>query len=176
MPVTLLDSATEAKLRAARFTYPEVGRTAGELPSGYTAFSRTSTLSTRDFGAATAALLGWQLQLRSGLKVAASSAQVAVDAVVVLRLGLGPVGVNAPCRVVYTVDEPARQGFAYGTLPGHPESGEEAFVLELHGDGRITLTITAFSRPATALTRLVGPVGRAVQRAMTNRYLRALDR
>ena len=32
---------------------------------------------------------------------------------------LGPV--RAPCRVVYVVDEPDRRGFAYGTLPGHPE-------------------------------------------------------
>jgi uncharacterized protein (UPF0548 family) len=36
---------------------------------------------------------------------------------------LGPIRV--PCRVVYVLDEPERRGFAYGTLPGHPESGEE---------------------------------------------------
>ena len=36
-----------------------------------------------------------------------------------------------PARVVYVVDEPARRGFAYGTLHGHPESGEEAFLVEL---------------------------------------------
>ena len=40
---------------------------------------------------------------------------------------LGPV--RAPCRVVYVVDEPDRRGFAYGTLPGHAESGEERFVV-----------------------------------------------
>lgn len=27
------------------------------------------------------------------------------------------------------IDEPDRQGFAYGTLPGHPESGIEQFTL-----------------------------------------------
>ena len=29
---------------------------------------------------------------------------------------------RAPCRVVYVIDEPDVRGFAYGTLPGHPES------------------------------------------------------
>jgi uncharacterized protein (UPF0548 family) len=36
---------------------------------------------------------------------------------------------RAPCRVIYTITEPRRKGFAYGTLPGHPESGEEAFTI-----------------------------------------------
>jgi hypothetical protein len=55
---------------------------------------------------------------------------------------------RAPCRVVYVIDEPRRRGFAYGTLPGHPESGEEAFVLEQRDDGTIASNIIAFSRPA----------------------------
>ncbi|SIP67631.1 hypothetical protein BN9982_740001 [Mycobacterium tuberculosis] len=32
---------------------------------------------------------------------------------------------RAPCRVVYVIDEPDVRGFGYGTLPGHPVSGEE---------------------------------------------------
>ncbi len=72
------------------------------------------------------------------------------------------------------MDEPRRRGFAYGTLPGHPESGEEAFIVEQHDDDSVTFTITAFSRPATWLARLGGPLGRAVQDRVTARYLRAL--
>lgn len=175
MPVTPLDPSVEARLRAARFTYPEVGHSAGEPPPGYAAFTYTRTLATRDFGAASAALLSWQVQLRSGIRVAASSANVEADSVVLMRIGLGPFAVGAPCRVVYVVDEPDRQGFAYGTLPGHPESGEESFVLQVEDNGRLIFTITAFSRPATVLTKLAGPIGRAAQRAMTSRYSRALD-
>ncbi len=78
-------------------------------------------------------------------------------------------------RVVYVVDETHRKGFAYGTLPGHPESGEEAFVVELDGDGTVTFTITAFSRPSSRLARVAGPVNRAVQRWITGRYLRSLQ-
>ncbi len=86
-----------------------------------------------------------------------------------------PVG-GIPCRVVDIIDESQRQGFAYGTLPGHPEAGEERFVLEQLEDGRIRFTITAYSRPASRLARLGGPIGRAAQSFMTKRYLRSLDR
>lgn len=51
-----------------------------------------------------------------------------------LGIGAGILTPNAPCQVVYVLDEPDRQGFAYGTLPGQPESGEEAFVIERADD------------------------------------------
>lgn len=91
-----------------------------------------------------------------------------------LGVGAGPISVRVPCRVVYVTDEPARRGFAYGTLPGHPESGEEAFVIDRRRDGTVTFTITAFSRPATLLARMAGPIGRAIQDHITARYLRSL--
>lgn len=89
-----------------------------------------------------------------------------------LRIGLWPRDV--PVRVVYVVDEPARRGFAYGTLPGHPESGEEAFVVERRPDDSVWLTVRAFSRPATAWLRLAAPALRLAQELYTARYLGAL--
>ncbi len=81
-----------------------------------------------------------------------------------------------PCRVVDVVDEPDRRGFAYGTLPGHPETGEERFMAQRDPQtGEVTATICAFSNPATWVTRLGGPVARLVQRLMTQRYLKALQ-
>ena len=127
------------------------------------------------FADASRALFGWQMHLRSGLRVASSSPIVKHNAVVMLGIGAGPFRLNAPCRVVYIIDEPNRQGFAYGTLPGHPESGEEAFVIERAEDDAVTFAITAFSRPASDLARLAGPLGRLAQRRMTARYLRALS-
>ena len=81
---------------------------------------------------------------------------------------------SAPCRVVYITDEPDRQGFAYGTLPGHPESGEEAFVIQRADDDTVSFRITAFSTPASDLATLAGPLGRLAQRRMTSRYFRSL--
>jgi len=173
-PVELLGAERAAELRRQPFTYAAVGGTAGDLPGGYTVLRRTHVWSGGDFDTAATDLMSWAVQQRSGLRVATSSAVIGPETVAVLGVPIGPVVLSAPCRVVYVVDEPGRCGFAYGTLPGHPESGEEAFVLKQGVDGRLRLTITAFSRPATALARLGGPVSRLVQRRITERYLRAL--
>ena len=61
------------------------------------------------------------------------------------------------------VDEPAAFGFAYGTVAGHPERGEESFVVRLCPDGRVTFTVQAISRPGRVLVWLVVPVARALQ-------------
>ncbi|WP_223690411.1 DUF1990 family protein [Leifsonia poae] len=92
----------------------------------------------------------------------------------VLKIPFWPLTVSAPIRVVYVVDEPNRAGFAYGTLHGHPESGEEAFLVELRDDGSVWFVLRAFGRPSTAFYRLFSPVLRLAQRRFTARYLRSL--
>lgn len=94
---------------------------------------------------------------------------------VVLGIPFGPFRVKAPARVVYVIDEPKRKGFAYGTLPGHPESGEESFVVEQTDDGSVWLEISAFSRPANAFWWLVYPVLRLSQAFYTRRYFASLS-
>lgn len=79
-----------------------------------------------------------------------------------------------PCRVVYSADETGRAGFAYGTLPGHPEVGEEAFHVLRCPSGEVTFEVTAFSRPGDLVSRLAGPVGRVVQKSVTRRYLQSV--
>jgi uncharacterized protein (UPF0548 family) len=92
------------------------------------------------------------------------------------RLTVKALGIpfKAPVRVVYVVDEPNRRGFAYGTLPGHPESGEELFAVERLSDDSVWVVIRAFSRPSTWFYRLGYPVLRIVQERATRRYLRSL--
>ncbi len=165
-------------LLGADLTYAEVGGTRGDLPPGYQHLRRSLVVGVGVdcFREASTTLLEWEMHRRAGVSVRASSESVIEGAVAVLRLGWGPFGVNAPVRVVYVIDEEHRKGFAYGTLPGHPERGEEAFVVELRDGGEVAFTISAFSRPASLLARAGGPVGRAVQRWATHRYLHALDR
>lgn len=174
---TRLDPDVEAQLRAAELTYDHVGMTHGVSPDGYGSLSRRMTigLGMARFADASRELFGWQMHLCSGLRVAASSPSVTHDAVVMLGIGVGPFRLNAPCRVVYIIDEPNRQGFAYGTLPGHAEPGEESFVIERPDDDPVTFEITASSRPASNLAKLAGPIGRLAQRRMTARYLRSLS-
>lgn len=171
--VALLPASVASDLRSAPFTYPEVGATTGTLPPGYAHLERTRALPARDFVAGAERLMRWHVHEVAGLRVAASAPRVEQDAVVEMFLGPRLLRVRAVCRVVHVIDEPDRIGFAYGTLPGHPESGEEAFILErVHGVTRFT--VRAFSRPVTRLARLGGPVTSLVQAIMAARYLEAV--
>jgi uncharacterized protein (UPF0548 family) len=77
--------------------------------------------------------------------------------------------------VVYVIDEADRRGFAYGTLPGHPESGEELFAVRYEpSTDEVYAEVVAFSRHATWWSRLGSPVTSLAQRVITTRYLTAL--
>jgi uncharacterized protein (UPF0548 family) len=82
--------------------------------------------------------------------------------------------VHAPVRVVTVIDEPDRKGFAYGTLAGHPVSGEESWIVERTSDGSVWLNIRQFSRPSSWKWGLAAPLLAREQRKMTEAYLRAL--
>lgn len=161
-----------SKYRAASFNYADVGATRDTLPAGYHHVEKSRVIGSgvEDFVAAADALMRWDMHRGAGLTVHSSDDAVP-DAVVVLTLG----PMRIPCRVVYVIDEANRQGFAYGTLDGHPESGEELFHVDYSpADGTVTAHITAFSKPGRWYTRLGGPVGRRVQALFTDRYLTAL--
>jgi uncharacterized protein (UPF0548 family) len=176
MGLTVLPIDVRDRLAGAELTYREVGATADNLPAGYHQFTRSLPIGYGHqlFVAAGDAVRQWQVQLGAGLQVSASSPTAVAGTVLLLGLGIGSLRLRAPCRVVYAVDEPRRRGFAYGTLAGHPESGEEAFMIEHHDDDSVSFRITAFSRPATRLARIAGPLGAVVQRQITAAYLRSL--
>lgn len=161
------------------FTYAPVGgtREPGAPPDGYRAVRERRRVggTEADLEAAAAFVLGFGMQRALGLDPVAVS-PVAVEGVtVVLTAGVGPLRLRAPTRVVYVVDEPDRRGFAYGTLPGHPESGEELFLVERTAEG-VVAEVRAFSRPAWGLLRAAGPAGRLAQRLAARRYLAACAR
>lgn len=165
-----------SQLASAELSYHNVGATKSTLPTGYhhQHSARVIGAGPETFSAAAAELFSWQAHLRAGLRVTASTATAEPGTVVLLGIGFGPMRMRAPCRVIYTISEPQRKGFAYGTLRGHPESGEEAFTMSHRDDGLVVFTITAFSRPATTAARAAGPLGLLIQRHFTQAYLRAL--
>ncbi|MCF8589202.1 DUF1990 domain-containing protein [Gordonia sp. HY366] len=127
-----------------------------------------------DFNAARAALFTWQVQLRSGVRVEADSPIVRLGGVAVVSVGVGPLRIGGPVRIVDVVDEPERAGFTYVTLPGHPEAGEESFRISTD-DGLVRFELTGASRPATLLTRVGAPFAALVQHTITDRYVRSLE-
>ncbi|HET9649913.1 MAG TPA: DUF1990 domain-containing protein [Microlunatus sp.] len=172
----LLDAQEAAELRATPFSYPEVGATRGDLPAGYTPLRREVHIGAGQefFDLARTALFGWHVHRAAGPKVVSSSLLVADDTVAVVRIGVGPLALKAPVKIVYVVDEPGRAGFAYGTLPGHPEQGEESFMISMDEAGRVRFDIVAFSKPATRLAQTSGSLGRAMQNRVTERYIDAM--
>lgn len=164
--------------RPADLTYAPVGATRGEFPTGFAHLSRSRVVGDgpADFEAAAAAVMSWQAQNLVGVRVEPADKPAREGMEVRVRLGAGPLALSAPARVVYVVDDTSRRGFAYGTLPGHPLRGEEAFVVQLERDGSVVFTVTAYSRADGLLPRLAGPVLPVLQRMMAGRYLRAVER
>ena len=120
------------------------------------------------------ALHAWQMHERAGL-VIADCGPPAVGLVVAMAAPL-PLGfVDVVCRVVAVQDEADRFGVTYGTLPVHPEQGEESFTLLLAADGTVRFEIVAVSRSRHPLARLAPPVARRLQLNATNRYLDAMQ-
>ncbi|MET4095419.1 DUF1990 domain-containing protein [Arthrobacter sp. UYCu712] len=158
--------------------YPGVGFTEhGRAPDGFPCLvSRTYLGDGPDtYRRVAQGILTWELQKRSGLRVRTDS-DVVCGARVVSGFGVGPFRINAPCEVVWVSrpvpgDGPQRAGFGYGTLPGHPERGEEAFEVEIDAAGRVFLKITAFSRHSNWFYTAGGLVARAAQRHITSRYI-----
>jgi uncharacterized protein (UPF0548 family) len=142
------------------FTYPAVGSTATLPPHGFVVDRTRAKLGNGEeiFRKAKAALTQWE-QFRLGW-VEASPVSTPLqpgEVVTVVAHVMGLWWLNA-CRIVYVVDEEdpvSRFGFAYGTLPGHAETGEERFLVEFDpNNGEVWYDILAFSRPNHLLARL----------------------
>ncbi|MCB5910214.1 DUF1990 family protein [Streptomyces pinistramenti] len=161
------------------FSYPEVGATLrSPLPAGYSHLHVEVPIGhgRAVFAAAGEAVTTFRMHRASGVGIRADAGRAAPGVEVEVSLGVGPLRLPAPCRVVWRADEEDRIGFGYGTRTGHPECGEEGFVVTIRADGSVWFTVTAFSRPATLLTRLAGPLVPVAQRAYARRCGRTLRR
>ena len=159
-------------------TYAAVGATRdlATAPDGFRTLERRAVIGHGDaaFAAASHSALRWGMQTGSGMTVDLTG-PVEVGDRVRLTIPFGPLRVHAPAEVVYVVDEPGVVGFAYGTLPGHPECGAEAFLVERADDGTVSAVVRAFSRPADWFWWCGAPILRIAQELYTRRYLRALS-
>ena len=174
-------------LDALSLTYAPVGATAVAddvwegTPPEFRRYERTADVSAF-WEEARTLMFRWGVKTRSGFAVRAADGSpdpaVVERANYSLRFAVGPLGVTEPVRVVAVVDEPRRCGFAYGTLDGHPVSGEEAFIVSRTADGALVrLTIRSLTRPAARGTwRYAFPCLLVAQRMFRRRYLRSLNR
>jgi uncharacterized protein (UPF0548 family) len=161
-----------ASQRDAALSYPEVGATrSGTLPVGYEVDWKIEQVG-RNWEAARRALAGWEIHEAAGVRVVPSeSAREGLTVALVVKAGAY---MTSACRVVYTIDEPERFGFAYGTLADHPVAGEEQFLLSLGPEGAVSFSLLAFSRPQSLLFRMASPIARRKQLALGNAYIAAM--
>ena len=152
------------------FTYAAVGASRESVALGYVVDHTRVLLGTGRtvFETAVAGLRQWR-QFALGW-VTAGPADTPIEVgrcIAVWARAVGVCWVNA-CRIVYVIDEDGplcRFGFAYGTLPGHVESGEERFLIEWdRRDDRVWYDILAFSRPWHWTAKIGYPLVRRRQR------------
>ena len=153
-------SAFLAEQAGQPFSYEEVGATRGDLPDGYDTAVVTFALGSGEetFRRARRAVETWTMFDVPWIELHGRE-QRPVPGVCVAPAArvLGLWSLNA-ARVVYVIDEPDRYGFAYGTLPGHAERGEELFAVARAADGSISYEIRVFSRPQLWWSKLAKPV------------------
>lgn len=188
-PTTATIEAYLAAGAEAPFSYAEVGATRGGaalLPQSVRdaydvdEYSARLGLGAELFERARRALLGWHSFDIPWLELVGGARPVAVDQVVATLVRVAGLWTLNPCRVVYRVDErddPRCVAFAYGTLPGHAEIGEERFrVSHSLATDEVRCEVLAFSRPANLLTRLGYPYARRLQRRFGRDSLLGLAR
>jgi uncharacterized protein (UPF0548 family) len=153
------------------YSYQAVGASARTPPDGYVVDHTRIKLGEGEsvFHSAIAALRQWE-QFHLGW-VEAWSPDTPIqpgEVVAVMGWAIGLWWLNA-CRIVYVVEESgpiSKFGFAYGTLPGHAERGEERFLIEWNqSDNSVWYDILAFSKPNHFLIRLGYPLVRRLQKS-----------
>jgi uncharacterized protein (UPF0548 family) len=165
--------------RRVELTYSEVGATRDcAFPAGYRHVRGRARVGRGEqvYAAAVHAVGSFDMQRGAGLKVRTDLTMAAEGAEVALGFGAGPVRLWAPVRVVWLVNEPLRYGYGYGTLPGHPETGEEAFLVSLAPDETVWFEVRAFSRPGRWFVRAAAPLAGLVQDRTNDKYREAIHR
>lgn len=184
------DAEIAAQLAArssAAFTYTEIGATRGgrsALPPsvvrGYDVDHRETLLGTgrERFERARTALFAWRSFAIPWVRLHGAAAPVREGNVVATLVRAAGLWVTSPCRVGYVLDardEPRCAGFGYGTLPGHPEIGEERFFVSHDpATDAVRYEILAFSRAGHLLSRLGRPYVRPLQARFALASLSAL--
>jgi uncharacterized protein (UPF0548 family) len=166
---TLLRDFIESQ-RALSFTYAAVGASKTKPPAGFNVDrTRARIGSGREaYEAGAQALRRWKQFDLGWVTAGPTETPIEVGQVIAVWATILGVTVINACRIVYVVceDGPStRFGFAYGTLPGHIESGEERFLVEWdRASNDVYYDILAFSRPRHWTARLGYPFARLQQR------------
>jgi uncharacterized protein (UPF0548 family) len=170
-----LSPPTPERVRAFRaaqaqlaFTYPCVGvtRDGGPTPPGYDRDRNRQRLGAGEaaFAAARDGIRAWRMFPPPLARIEPAGIPIALGEIAGVVVRAFGVWFLCAARIVYVIDEPRRFGFAYGTLPGHVERGEERFLVEWLADDTVWYDLDALSQPRYWPARLAYPLARRLQR------------
>jgi uncharacterized protein (UPF0548 family) len=164
-----------AAVKEQPLSYPEVGMTRGGavVPTRYGNEDHHVVLDV-SFSSAKDALAAFATHRLPYMFVHPGGARVREGLDVLVCARIGPLWTVNPCRVVYVEESADRYAYAYGTLPGHSEHGEEMFEVTRRADGKVTARTVAHARPQDVLARLGQPIAHRVQRRVKVDYMQAL--
>ena len=172
-PTDAVLDAFLAREREQPFSYSEVGFTLSEVEVPVERYNLDHNRiqigqGSAAFDAACDALRRWRQFPPAWTRIYPADTPLAAGQVVAMVCRVFGLWWLNSCRIVYTLDEnengTRRFGFAYGTLPGHVEQGEERFSVELDEQQRVWYDLRAFSRPCHWAPRLAYPLARQQQR------------
>ncbi|HZB96719.1 MAG TPA: DUF1990 domain-containing protein [Herpetosiphonaceae bacterium] len=156
--------------RTLPFSYPEVGASRTGTPPGYPINHYRGQLGagSQTFARSAEALRNWRMYDLPWTQLCWPDSPIAEGSVVaVLAHTFGLWSLNAS-RIIYVIEETGpvhRFGFAFGTLPGHMEQGEERFTVDWNRrDDSVWYELFAFARPKHPLAKLGYPFTRWVQK------------
>ena len=160
-------------------SYREVGATRDVPPADFTVDHNRIKIGhgAADFEAACQAIRNWKMFDLGWVELFRTDTPIEVGrnvAILVNHLGFWSL---SSARIVYTIEEEFRYGFAYGTLTEHAEIGEERFSVEFDAiTGEVWYDLLAFSRPAALLAKLGYSISRYYQRRFAEDSKRAMAR
>ncbi len=169
-----------AARRNLPFSYNEVGASKEEIPSGYPInHHRIQIGSGADaYARARKAIQNWTMYRLEWTRLFPFDAPIAVGEVVCVVVNHRLCWSLNPCRIIYILEETGaveRYGFAFGTLPGHSEEGEERFTVEWNrADDSVWYELLAFARPHHILARIGFPFVGLFQRKFARDSGRAM--
>lgn len=152
------------------FSYKEVGASQTTIPAGYPINYHRIKLGdgAEIFDRAKDAVQSWTMYQLDWTRLYPSDAPIAVGQVVCVAVNHGLCWSINSCRIIYVLEEKGeteRFGFAFGTLPGHSEAGEERFTVEWRrADDSVWFELLAFARPHDVLAKIGFPFVRYFQR------------
>jgi uncharacterized protein (UPF0548 family) len=162
------------------FSYVEVGASKSAIPSGYPINHHRIRLGSGEntFARAKKAIRNWTMYRLEWTRLCPPNSPIIVGKVVCVVVNHGFCWSLNPCRIIYTLEEKGkieRFGFAFGTLPGHSEEGEERFVVEWNrADDSVWFELLSFARPHHILAKIGFPFVGLFQRKFAEDSGRAM--